>query len=139
MFAICKIYKSVQEEQKAKEGIEGFTLLEMILVITLIGLLTVFVVLPKFTSFSENASESAMNGVVGAVRSGLALYKANLLMQELEPIYPSTLELGSCCFHTILENPVTQGWSTADSITYVYNNNGVNSTFTYSQEFGTFE
>lgn len=121
---------------------KGFTMIELILVIAILGLLAVSA-LPKFLDLSTQASNASMNGVIGAVRSGVALYKANLVANGSTGIYPTTLDApaSTCCFNNILESPVStsQGWSISAANVYVYNKNGVNSTLTYTSGSGVFE
>lgn len=85
----------------------GFTLIELIMVIVLLGLLAV-VAIPKYYDLSGNAKVAAEKGVVGGVRAGIYTIHANNLANNITPAYPATLDSnanGACvtCFSTVLD------------------------------------
>ena len=101
---------------------KGFTLIELIMVIVLLGLLAI-VAIPQYTNLQTQAKVSAEAGVVGGVRSGIYTKYAANLAQNVTPAYPATLggSVGACtssngCFSNVLSQPVTQDWTclTAD-------------------------
>lgn len=78
----------------------GFTLIELIMVIVLLGLLAV-VAIPKYYDLTDDAKSAAEEGVVGGVRAGIYTYYAK------NKAYPATLDAnaaGACvtCFSTVL-------------------------------------
>ncbi|MCP4272420.1 MAG: type II secretion system protein [Gammaproteobacteria bacterium] len=58
---------------------QGFTLIEMVVVIVLIGILAA-VALPKFTDMSTNAKISTVDGLAGAIHSTVALAASNCIV-----------------------------------------------------------
>ena len=61
---------------KKQQG--GFTLIELIMVIVILGILAAFA-LPRFADFSNQARVASMNGIAGSVRSASAIAHAALL------------------------------------------------------------
>ncbi len=137
--------KKIKKRMKSKKG---FTLIELVLVITVLGILAV-AALPSFIDVSTNARQSSRDGVSGAVRSGIGLFRANDLVQNGPPgTYPATLDAvadgttcsaAAPCFGNIMQQPIADSaWSKTNATTYVFDDGTSQFTYTYTPASGTF-
>lgn len=69
----------------ARSGEKGMTLLEMLIVTTVIGILAM-IAFPKFASLLRKSEEGATKGNLGALRSAVRIYYA-----DMEGQYPGDL------------------------------------------------
>lgn len=69
----------------------GFTLIEIVLVITILGVLAAFAV-PRFADLKGEARDAALNGIVGSLKSSAALAHSLMLTQQSGPNDPVTME-----------------------------------------------
>ena len=119
---------------------KGFTLIELIMVIVLLGLLAV-VAIPRYYDLRTDAQTSAERGVVGGVRAGLYTIHARNLAQNITPEWPATLDsnaAGACttCFSTVLDQGGINdtNWTKA-GLTYT---GPTGTTYTYAPATGQF-
>jgi MSHA pilin protein MshA len=57
----------------------GFTLIELVVVITILGILAAFAI-PKFIALDSQARAATINGLAGSVKSGAALARSLLMV-----------------------------------------------------------
>ncbi len=97
-------------------GQEGFTLVELIMVITILGILSIAAI-PKFVDISKDAGEKANAMVIGAIKDGVQLYAAKNYIDNQKYAGPSSLgfaalgqncEQAPGCFVNVLQSPVKQ-------------------------------
>lgn len=120
-----------------KKQQSGFTLIELVMVIVILGILAAFA-LPKFADLSGDAELAAARGGLGAVKSAAGIAHAAFLaggsadptiegtVYGMENGYPSSADIG------VLAN--LDGFSLADaSPTATITLNGSDCAFTYTQ------
>ena len=84
----------------------GFTLIELIIVMVILGIMAA-VAVPKYLDSIENAEKSAEDAVISAIRGGLKQYANNKLYSEGRPTWPDNP------FEALKETPA--GYSSTDN------------------------
>ena len=121
----------------------GFTLIELILVIAILGILAVAVA-PQVVNIQGSAQSAQRDGVAGSVRDGINMQYANTLASTGTGAFPSTLDSaadGACtssnaCFTGVLQSGITAGWTKAG---LAYTHDDTSTTYTYNTATGQFE
>ena len=75
----------MRAKQSRKFGTSGFTLIELMIVVAIIGILAA-IAIPKFAELIRKSSEGASKGNLGSIRSALSIYYG-----DLEGLYPSEM------------------------------------------------
>ncbi|EKD50160.1 MAG: hypothetical protein ACD_62C00626G0005 [uncultured bacterium] len=121
----------------------GFTLIELILVIAILGILAVSA-MPKIFSLTNEAKIAASAGVVGNVIAGITLYGAKQMASTGTESYPATLDGASpgwctatnLCFTNVVKDGVAHYWTKNDAAIHYTDPTG--QTYEYSSIDGTF-
>ena len=93
---------------------KGFTLIELVTVIAILGVLAAMTV-PKFFALQVKAKVEVENQIVGTIRAGLETYAANQIVQNGIKKYPESNTTDDLL--TTILNPKPAEWSFSSGAT----------------------
>ncbi|MBI4435980.1 MAG: type II secretion system protein [Candidatus Omnitrophica bacterium] len=82
-------------ERTKKRTHRGFTLIELVIVITILAILAA-VAIPAFQNLTTQARNAGTNGALGGLRSALAVYRANAISAGCDPAGTTGLAATDC-------------------------------------------
>lgn len=95
---------------------KGFTLIELVMVIVILGIIVVMV-LPRFIDLTTRAKEAATQGSLGSIRAAVAIAYASRAAYDITPHIPPSIE--ASMFQDSKIPYAEVGTTKSNSITYV--------------------
>lgn len=100
------------------KGKKGFTLIELVIVLILIGIIAA-VAVPKFMDLQEEAKKNAVKGALASVRSAINIYYANASIKNKSIKFPKDKTVLQAILNGPMpKNPLNNSNTIDDTLTY---------------------
>jgi prepilin-type N-terminal cleavage/methylation domain-containing protein len=94
----------------------GFTLIELVMVIVILGILSM-VVLPKYVNLKNQANIAALKGTLGAIRATVGLYYTSTAVFGTDASYPSGVTTDLFADSRIPSEPISNKSASTNTFT----------------------
>ena len=113
---------------------KGFTLIELVMVIVILGILAAVAVL-KFADTTGDANRAVFRNDMALISGGIAVLQAQNLIAEPGATnggYPQNLESGSIPFEDVIQGGIAERWTISSSASGFGSAAGVGGTSVYA-------